>query len=100
MHEDQFRRRELFVYTVLNPDRTRCIGCVYIAPSKLDDYDAQVTLWVTKEAYDKGLDDKLMAAVRDWLVDSWSLERVVFPGRAMTWAAFYEQLEEQSKKYQ
>lgn len=57
---------------------------MYIGYSKLDDYDAQVTLWVTKKAFDEGLDDRLLAAVRDWLAASWPFESVVFPGREMT----------------
>jgi len=97
LHEEQFRRRELFVYTVLTPNQARCIGCVYIGPSKLDNYDAQVTLWVTKETLAKGQDARLFEAVRDWLASSWPFEQVIFPGRDMPWADFYVLLEEQER---
>lgn len=29
-HHDEFVRHEAFAYTVLSPDHTRCLGCIYI----------------------------------------------------------------------
>ena len=31
-HDEEHRRRVAFTYTVLAPDRSRCLGCVYIKP--------------------------------------------------------------------
>ena len=32
-HEREHAAREAFTFTILDPDRTRCLGCVYLAPA-------------------------------------------------------------------
>jgi len=97
MHEREFERRERFVYTVVNLDETECLGCIYIRPSRLDEFDAEVVMWVTQDAFDNGLDDVVLNALKDWLDSEWPFDGVVFPGRAMEWDEIYDRLSEQDK---
>lgn len=78
-HARDFAARTGFTYTVLNPEGRDVIGCVYIYPSKRDDRDADVRLWV-REA-DAGLDQPLWEAVRDWLAERWPFAAVDDQGR-------------------
>lgn len=43
----RFRLRIAFSYAVLTPDGKRERGCVYVSPSPVPGYDAQVRIWVT-----------------------------------------------------
>jgi len=80
-HEEEFARREAFAYTVLSPDETTCLGCVYINPPRGQPADARVYLWVRQSAHDQGLDSVLFHTVREWLESSWPWARVMYPGR-------------------
>lgn len=82
-HEAEFRAREAFAYTVLSPDGGSCVGCVYLYPSSVADYDCEVYLWVRESEAD--LDGHLYAAVRSWLRADWPFENPAFPGREMAW---------------
>ena len=98
-HEWEFEHRTGFVYTVLNPTGDAVIGCVYVYPSRLDDYDAEVVLWVTKSAYDDGLDSLLFQRVDQWLHEQWPFEKVIYPGREIQWGAFFSKLDAQDQQY-
>ena len=98
-HEKEFKRREGFVYTLLNHQETECLGCVYIYPSKLDTCDAQVVMWVTGDAFKQGFDSILFQTVKKWMKEKWSFKKVVYPGREVEWSDFSHQLGEQDKKY-
>ena len=76
-HETEFRIRSSFAYTVVAPDESRVLGCVYVYPD--EQADAQVRLWVRRDAFD--LDKVLEAAVREWIAREWPFTRVSWPGR-------------------
>lgn len=80
-HWEEFQRREAFAYTVLSPDETTCLGCVYINPPRGQPTDARVHMWVRQSAHDRGLDPVLFQTVRDWLAADWPFARVMYPGR-------------------
>jgi hypothetical protein len=63
-----------FAYTVVRPDESAVIGCVYFYPSEHDDY-VDVRMWVTRQAWEVGLDAELEGAVRDWVTRDWPFER-------------------------
>ena len=90
-HQKEFQRRTSFAYTVMNLDETTCLGCVYILPpyrSKSPDaneFDAAVFLWVRDSAYAAGLDEKLLAVVKQWIEEQWPFEAVAYPGREIAW---------------
>lgn len=98
-HEADFKRRDGFTYTVMNPSETKCLGCLYIYPSKLDTYDSQIVMWVTTEAYENGLDPVLENIVREWIGNSWTFAKVIYPGRDIEWPLFNERLGKQDEKY-
>lgn len=80
-HEQEFEQRVAFAYTVLSPDETTCLGCVYINPPRGYPVDARVYLWVRQSAYDQGLDPLLFQAVKEWINTAWPFANAVFPGR-------------------
>ena len=84
----RFRNRESFAYAVLTPDGSRERGCVYIYPSTVEGYDADVRLWVTQAEYDAGFDAELYAWVMQWTQDNWPFAKLAYPGRAIEWAAW------------
>ena len=84
-HEDEFDQRKSFTYTMVTADESSCIGCVYIYPWVGKKYDAQVYYWVRDSEKAKGLDEKLGNFLRDWVENTWPIEKPVFPGRDMTW---------------
>jgi len=78
--ERKRQRRQSFTYTVVSPDESRVLGCVYINQG-INGPDAAVFMWVRPSANATGLDSRLEAAVRDWMETDWPFEWVVLPGR-------------------
>jgi|GEM_PF-660160 len=99
MHEKEFNQRIGFVYTVLNHQETECLGCVYIYPSRLDEYDAEVIMWVSLDSFEKGLDPLLFKTIKAWLAESWPFDKVIYTGRDIEWGEFFDLLAEQDQKY-
>ena len=81
----RFARRESFAYAVLTPDGTRERGCVYVYPSKVPGYDAEVRLWVTKAESEAGFDAQLYAWTKDWIAREWRFSSLAYPGRSIAW---------------
>jgi hypothetical protein len=83
-----------FTFTVLNPSGAECLGCVYIFPTDATfltkatvtalgddawaDVDAVVYFWVRLTEMQKGTDERLLAALRTWLADTWGLAKTVY----------------------
>lgn len=84
-HQKESQLRSSFAYTVMNPDESQCLGCVYIFPSIKSDFYAEVYMWVRKSEFDKGLDPILYETVRDWIKKQWPFEKVAYPGREIKW---------------
>ena len=82
-HADDFQSRKAFAYTVLTPACDKCLGCVYIEPSKATAFDRGAYLWVRDDAV--SLDDDLYRAVREWLTNCWPFKKTAFPGRDIPW---------------
>jgi RimJ/RimL family protein N-acetyltransferase len=78
-HARDFEQRKGFTYTVLDPESRDVIGCVYIYPSKLEDHDAEVLMWV--RASRDELDGPLWDAVSDWLARDWPFTSLETHGR-------------------
>ena len=78
-HQKEFELRRSFAYTVVAPDESQVLGCVYLYPSET--HDAHVRLWVRRTAFEAGLDPLLEHAVRDWVATSWPFARVTFGER-------------------
>jgi hypothetical protein len=73
-HEREFTLRRSFAYTVVAPDETQVLGCVYLNPSLT--HDVRVRMWVRRSAWEDGLDPVLEHAVREWVASAWPFERV------------------------
>ena len=98
-HEWEFEKRTGFVYTVLNKSETKVMGCVYIYPSRLDDFNSEIVMWTTEKDYKRGIDEVLFKTVDDWIKKEWPFEKVIYPGREIAWGTFFEKLEIQDQKY-
>jgi RimJ/RimL family protein N-acetyltransferase len=96
-HSRQHESREAFCYTVMDQSESECIGCVYLSPSRWDDHDAETVMWVSQSAFDKGLDPVLLSTVQQWLTDAWPFERVVYPGREVSWSEYFKRLDQQDR---
>ncbi|MBC6440262.1 MAG: GNAT family N-acetyltransferase [Rhodospirillales bacterium] len=89
-HQREFTIRSSFAYTMMTPDESRCLGCVYINPTRKRGHDCKVTMWVRADELASGLDDALYDAVRTWIDEGWPFEAPAYPGRAISfddWAA-------------
>ena len=84
-HQREFQTRRSFAYTMMSPDESRCLGCVYIYGSDLPAYDAMVVMWVRDDAYQQGLDDILFVTVKSWIDQHWPFASVAYPGRETDW---------------
>lgn len=87
-HQKEFEHREAFAYTVLDLSGERCLGCVYIEPSDKSTFDCVVYLWV-RDSHIK-LDSDLFAIIKNWIKTSWPFEKVIFPGRDISWDKWNE----------
>ena len=64
----------------MNLPETQSLGGVYIFPTTKEGYDAEVTLWVRKSEYAKGLDSVLFGAVKKWVSEKWPFKNPGYPG--------------------
>jgi hypothetical protein len=85
-HEREHGERVAFTFTVLSPDASRCLGCVYIQPVRAEvlphapssRWPVQVAFWVRAAEVTSQLDRHLLATLRDWLASEWRFDRVLF----------------------
>ena len=80
-HTQEFIDREGYAYTVLTPDRSRCLGCVYMnpVPAGPDGYGVAMAYWVITSELDSGLDRELVASVLSWITADWPFGSLVMP---------------------
>lgn len=92
--EQRHAAHRAFTYTVLDPDGTRCLGCVYVFPTSATflakstvtpvgddewaDVDAVIFFWARLSQMARGMDERLLAALRAWFKDEWKLEKTVY----------------------
>lgn len=48
---------------------------MYLYPPPDDEHDADIRIWVTRQAWEEGLDSELERAVREWVALEWTFER-------------------------
>jgi hypothetical protein len=73
-HAADFLARTGFTYTVLDPETSDVIGCVYIYPTKDPEYDVSLRTWVREDH--AALDEPLHQTVATW-ISTWPLGRVL-----------------------
>ena len=85
--EQRAREKRSFTYTVMTPDETECLGCVYFMPHDAKSYaraeitalatgsweqvGATVSFWVRTSRLADGLERRLLDAVLAWVDDEW-----------------------------
>ena len=84
-HQKEFQTRRSFAYTVVDPAESRVLGCVYVEPTRKRGFDAEVYLWARQSELAGGLEDRLYAAVKEWIATVWPFEAPAFPGRDVAW---------------
>jgi len=84
-HQKEYEIKSSFAYTVMSPDESTCLGCVYVDPSEKRDYEARVVLWVRQSMLAAGLDEVLFSTIKVWLSENWWFNVVAYPGRDMSW---------------
>lgn len=92
-HQREFTLRTSFAYTMMTPDDSRCLGCLYINPTRKGGHDASVTMWVRADELASGLDAVLEAEARRWIAQAWPFSNPAFPGRSIpaeVWRALPE----------
>jgi hypothetical protein len=89
-HQKEFQTRRSFAYTVVQPDESRVLGCVYIEPTRKRGYDAEVYLWARQSELPTGLEERLHTAVQQWVASVWPFSSVAYPGRSIAWEAWNE----------
>ncbi len=83
-HQVEFQLRTSFAYTVVTPDESSVLGCMYIYPSKEVDRDVEITMWVRESEAQTGLDQHLFESVQDWITKCWPFENPLYPHRIST----------------
>jgi len=84
-HEKEFQNRTSFAYTMVAPDESKVLGCVYFYPTDKAEYDAEVFLWVRDNEVAGELDEELFEVVQRWLASDWPFENPAYPGRTISW---------------
>ena len=87
-HQKEFQTRRSFAYTVVRPDESMVLGCVYIEPTRTKGYDAEVYLWARQSELAGGLEARLHTAVKDWITTRWPFTAIAYPGRDVPWEAW------------
>lgn len=82
-HQREFENRTSFAYTVMSPDETECLGCLYLNPpgyrsEKSKDADVDVSFWVTQKAYEEGLYSVLYNSLDSWLKSTWPFQKIAY----------------------
>ncbi|MEQ8515761.1 MAG: hypothetical protein RIC38_09180 [Chromatocurvus sp.] len=70
-HQKEFDRRTSFAYAVLPESGQDVLGCVYVSPSDRSAFDAEVRYWVRSSELASGLQERLGAALADWMEEVW-----------------------------
>lgn len=85
-HQKEFQLGTSFTYSMVNPQDTMVLGCVYIFPPTKRAYDAEVLYWVRASELRSGLDNELGQALRQWFAAAWPFKNVGYPGRDIAWS--------------
>ncbi|MEM9563911.1 MAG: hypothetical protein AAGA93_14920 [Actinomycetota bacterium] len=91
--ERWFADRYAYLYTIMDPPQTTCLGCIYLfppdarwlgSPEKIpmtetpwSDVEAVVTFWVRASRLDDGLDRRVLDAITGWFETAWPFDFVV-----------------------
>ena len=80
-HAKEFYDREGYAYTVLRPDRSGCLGCVYLSPVENDETATKLVYWAIERSLSSDLDRHIQTSVLEWIRRDWPFATVVMPFR-------------------
>ena len=102
-HYDEYKEKTAFAYTILNHDKTQCLGCIYIrhftsiqslSPDevvRLAPFHFFVSYWVIPDIRNFHLENQVFTNLVAWLQTNWHFPSVLF--------ASNRQIPEQNKIY-
>lgn len=77
-HEKEFRDGTSFAYTVVDPARTICFGCLYVTPSRANGR-IEMVFWLRTDGKAPIAEADFAARLRAWIAEDWQ-GRVVLVG--------------------
>jgi len=85
-HEREHLERVAFTFTVLDTRDERCLGCVYLMPLRREEaelfpdagHGTRVGFWVRESERSTGLEEHLLATLREWMTAAWAFDAVAF----------------------
>ena len=83
-HQKEFQKRSSFAYTVVKPDESQVVGCLYIDPSEKSGFDAEIYMWVRESELLNGLDPLLFSTVKKWIETDWPFKNPAYPLREIS----------------
>jgi RimJ/RimL family protein N-acetyltransferase len=93
-HEQEHLDKKAFTYTIMNPEGTFCLGCIYMNPLIQETVDlgicqhpakdeevfaASVRYWVRESHATKEFNSTILEKIIQWLDSEWYFNCVVFP---------------------
>ncbi|OGQ23675.1 MAG: hypothetical protein A3I05_06180 [Deltaproteobacteria bacterium RIFCSPLOWO2_02_FULL_44_10] len=93
-HLREFEQSVAYAYTILNVERTSCIGCLYIRPTSATNYDARVDFWFRNSS--KNIESHFYEELKSWLGKEWRFQNIAFPGRNLSWDEYNKLVEKES----
>jgi RimJ/RimL family protein N-acetyltransferase len=76
-HQKEFQSHGSYAYTVVSPDESQVLGCIYLYPPSDPTTQADLLWWVRTSELGTGLKEHLREALQRWISDAWGLTRVV-----------------------
>ena len=74
-HEKEFRDGASFAYTVINPDRKICYGCIYIIPTT---QGPTLSFWLRSDGQSPLDEATFEVMIREWLARDWKGYKIRF----------------------
>lgn len=89
-HQKEHQRRDAFTYTVYDTDTNTELGCLYIQPTRVSNYEAGIYFWTSAVAGRRNLTANISETIRQWISDDWPFDKIVYPGRDVQWEDWQE----------
>ena len=80
-HQMEFVLHYSFAYTIMSPDESLCLGCLYINPCRKMGYDAEVSMWGRSSELVNNLDSELYSCIKKSIDEAWPFSRPAYLGR-------------------
>lgn len=89
-HQTEFQLKTSFAYSVVSPDGSEIMGCVYFYPTDKADFDVEISMWVRQSRVSEGLDAHLFETVEGWVKQHWPFKNPAYPGRKISFESWQE----------